>query len=45
MIRATIGAGIPLKGDVHGESTLLIHGVFEGDIVLDATLQVAGASS
>ena len=37
---SAIGPGIHFKGEVHGEGTLTIHGVFEGDIVLDGTLQV-----
>ena len=37
---SSIGPGIHVKGDIHGEGTLAIHGVFEGDIVLDGTLQV-----
>jgi cytoskeletal protein CcmA (bactofilin family) len=37
---SSIGPGIHFKGDIHGEGTLAIHGVFEGDIVLDGTLQV-----
>ena len=37
---STIGPGIHFKGDVHGEGTLVVHGVFEGDIVLEGTLRV-----
>ena len=37
---SAIGPGIHFKGDIRGEGTLTIHGVFEGDIVLDGTLQV-----
>ena len=37
---STIGPGIHFKGDIHGEGTLAIHGVFEGDIVLEGTLRV-----
>jgi cytoskeletal protein CcmA (bactofilin family) len=39
---STLGPGIYLRGEVHGEDTLVMHGVLEGDIVLDGTLQ-AGA--
>src|SRR5262245_31261393 len=37
---SAIGPGIHVKGEIHGEGTLTVHGVFEGDIVLDGTLQV-----
>ena len=37
---SAIGPGIHFKGDIRGEGTLVIHGVFEGDIVLDGTVQV-----
>ena len=37
---SAIGPGIHIKGEIHGEGTLAVHGVFEGDIVLDGTLQV-----
>ena len=37
---SAIGPGIHVKGEIHGEGTLAIHGVFEGEIVLDGTLQV-----
>ena len=37
---SAIGPGIHFKGEIRGEGTLTIHGVFEGDIVLDGTLQV-----
>jgi len=39
---STLGPGIYLRERRTGEDTLVIHGVLEGDIVLDATLQ-AGA--
>jgi cytoskeletal protein CcmA (bactofilin family) len=37
---SAIGPGIHVKGEIHGEGTLTVHGVFEGDIVLDGTLKV-----
>src|SRR4029453_6124206 len=37
---SAIGPGIHFKGDIHGEGTLVVHGVFEGDIVLEGTLRV-----
>jgi cytoskeletal protein CcmA (bactofilin family) len=39
--RTTIGAGITLKGELHGEGVLMMLGRFEGDIVLDGSLHVS----
>jgi cytoskeletal protein CcmA (bactofilin family) len=36
----TIGAGITLKGELHGEGALMMLGRFEGDIVLEGSVPV-----
>lgn len=36
----TVGAGMTLKGELQGEGALMMHGRFEGDIVLDGSLHV-----
>ncbi|HXH85033.1 MAG TPA: polymer-forming cytoskeletal protein [Candidatus Tectomicrobia bacterium] len=36
----TIGPGVRLKGEIQGEGALLIHGHFEGDIVLNGIVEV-----
>ena len=35
-----VGAGMTLKGELHGEGTVAILGSFEGDIALDGSLHV-----
>ena len=37
---SVIGAGIVLKGEIHGEGTVVILGSFEGDVSLEGTLHV-----
>jgi cytoskeletal protein CcmA (bactofilin family) len=36
----TVGPGIKIKGELHGDGTLVVLGFFEGDIVLNGTLEV-----
>jgi cytoskeletal protein CcmA (bactofilin family) len=36
----TLGPGIKIKGELHGDGTLVVLGFFEGDIVLNGTLEV-----
>jgi cytoskeletal protein CcmA (bactofilin family) len=37
---SVIGAGLTLKGELHGEGALVILGRFEGDLVLDGALHI-----
>jgi cytoskeletal protein CcmA (bactofilin family) len=36
----TVGPGIKIKGELQGDGTLVVLGFFEGDIVLNGTLEV-----
>ena len=35
-----VGPGVTLKGELHGEGTVVILGSFEGDVALDGSLHV-----
>jgi cytoskeletal protein CcmA (bactofilin family) len=37
---SVLGPGIKIKGELHGDGTLVVLGFFEGDIVLNGTLEV-----
>ena len=37
---STLGPGITIKGELQGDGTLVVLGCFEGDIVLNGTLEV-----
>ena len=37
---STLGPGLKIKGELHGDGTLVVQGFFEGDIVLNGTLEV-----
>jgi len=36
----TVGPGIKIKGELQGDGTLVVLGLFEGDIVLNGTLEI-----
>jgi cytoskeletal protein CcmA (bactofilin family) len=38
--KTTLGPGVTVKGELHGDGTLTIQGQFEGDIVLNGALHV-----
>jgi cytoskeletal protein CcmA (bactofilin family) len=40
VVPTTLGPGIKIKGELHGDGTLVVLGFFEGDIVLNGTLEV-----
>ena len=39
-VPTTLGPGIKIKGELQGDGTLVVLGFFEGDIVLNGTLEV-----
>jgi cytoskeletal protein CcmA (bactofilin family) len=39
-VPSTVGPGIKIKGELQGDGTLVVLGFFEGDIVLNGTLEV-----
>jgi cytoskeletal protein CcmA (bactofilin family) len=37
---STLGPGIRIKGELHGEGVFVVDGFFEGEIVLNGTLEI-----